>query len=277
MLTVKSEFLTIAEINPPTLPDLTHRQLEGRWEQVLVTDNLFGKIRVSPYAYAARITHDVPSVHPTVVVSTRDRNILAIESEVRGALGNGIDSFLVVVGDTVPAVEHLSNQYEITRHLRTLQDVMPAFEVGMPTRFHRHHMQRRIDCGGQFFITPPILDPGVVAATMASLELGEDDPPVYVAVIPPFSRQWIVTAENWGALPVRDNLVATLDHLLPAERRPWAWQQVETIRHRVREAGAAGIILMGLKHETIIGEAANFVRHDLHGPRNEGGMCGACF
>ena len=67
-----------------------------------VTDNPFGQVRVSPYAYAARITHDSPNVRPTVVVSTRDRNILAIESEVRGALGNGVDSFLVVVGDTFP-------------------------------------------------------------------------------------------------------------------------------------------------------------------------------
>ena len=49
-------------------------------------------------------------MRPTVVVSTRDRNILAIESEVRGALGNGVDSFLVVVGDTLPQVDHLAEQ-----------------------------------------------------------------------------------------------------------------------------------------------------------------------
>lgn len=260
MLTLKSKFLTIAEVNPPTLPDLTHLQLEGRWEQVLVTDNLFGRIRVSPYAYAARITHDMPSVHPTVVVSTRDRNVLAIESEVRGALGNGVDSFLVVIGDTLPAVEQLSDQYDVTEHLRTLQDVMPAFEVGMPTRFQRPHMQRRIDSGAQFLITSPVLDATTVDANLARLELGEDDPPVYVAVIPPFSPQWIARAEDWGALPAGAALHAELEQIPKEERRPWAWQQVEEIRRRAQEADAGGVVLMGMKYQTIITEAAERVR-----------------
>ena len=135
MLSEPSAFRRIVEVNPPDLPNMDHLLLEGAWNDVLVTDNVFGRIRVSPYAFAARITHDVPSVDPTVVVSTRDRNILAIESEVRGALGNGVRSFLVVVGDTLPSVDHLADHYEIVRHLRDLQDDLPKFTVGMPTRF----------------------------------------------------------------------------------------------------------------------------------------------
>ena len=99
MLTDKAssgDWVRIPEINPPELANNSHLLLDNVWTTVLVTDNVFGKIRVSPYAFAARITHDIPSVSPTVVVSTRDRNILAIESEVRGAIGNGVDSFLVV-------------------------------------------------------------------------------------------------------------------------------------------------------------------------------------
>jgi 5,10-methylenetetrahydrofolate reductase len=261
MLTIKSEFLTIAEVNPPTLPDLTHLQLDGRWEQVLVTDNVFGKIRVSPYAYAARITHDVPTVHPTVVVSTRDRNVLAIESEVRGALGNGVDSFLVVMGDTFSAVEQLSDQYDVTRHLRNLQDVMPAFEVGMPARFDRNHLDRRIDSGAQFIITSPILDPATVLPNLAQLRLNDQDPLIYLAVMPPFSPQWIARAEGWGAVPATQALQHQLDQIGSAEeRRSWAWQQVEAIRRLAEEAGAGGIVLMGMKQETIVGEAAARLR-----------------
>ena len=87
MLTEAGRWLRIAEVNPPEFPDLSHRSLSPAWSHVMVTDNVFGRIRVSPYAFSARITHDTPDVEPTVVVSTRDRNILAIESEVRGALG----------------------------------------------------------------------------------------------------------------------------------------------------------------------------------------------
>ena len=130
MLSTAGGFLEVAEVNPPLLPDMTHRHLEGKWRHILVTDNPFGQVRVSPYAYAARITHDAPNVRPTVVVSTRDRNILAIESEVRGALGNRVDSFLVVVGDTLPEVDHWANHYEIVEHLLALKERMPAFEVG---------------------------------------------------------------------------------------------------------------------------------------------------
>jgi len=53
---------------------MTHLELRGRWQQVLITDNPFKQVRVSPYAFTARIAHDVPEVHPTVVCSTRDRN-----------------------------------------------------------------------------------------------------------------------------------------------------------------------------------------------------------
>ena len=59
MLSAPSGWVEMVEVNPPLLPDMSHRQLAGRWDRVLITDNPFKKVRVSPYAYAARITHDV--------------------------------------------------------------------------------------------------------------------------------------------------------------------------------------------------------------------------
>ena len=256
MLTAKPDFLTIAEVNPPTLPDPTHRRLEGSWSHVLITDNVFGKIRVSPYAFGARITHDVPAVHPSVVVSTRDRNVLAIESEVRGALGNGVDSFLVVSGDTFAAVDHLAVHYEVVEHLRTLQAATPAFEVGMPTRFDRKTLQRRIDSGAQFIVTAPVVDAASVEDALAALDPGVDDPPVYLAVIPPFSRPWVERASRWGAVS-RPDLVSRIETVAEGERRRWAWQQVSEMRERAMAAGASGVVLMGLKFETTVGEAAD--------------------
>lgn len=255
MLTTKPDFLTIAEVNPPELPDMSHLRLDGVWDHVLITDNVFGRIRVSPYAYAARITHDVPRVHPTVVVSTRDRNILAIESEVRGAIGNGVDSFLVVIGDTMPAVDHLADHYEIVEHLRGLQESLPAFEVGMPTRFRRWQFDKRVEVGAQFFVAGPVLDPSTVEPNLGKLALTPDDPPVYLAVMPPFSPSWVAKAEGWGAVPCSAEMKRVLDSVPKPERRSWAWQQVDEIRRRAERAGAAGIVLMGLSFETLVGEA----------------------
>src|SRR5919108_1711665 len=204
MLSAPSGWVEMVEVNPPLLPDMTHLELRGRWQHVLITDNPFKQVRVSPYAYAARITHDVASVRPTVVCSTRDRNILAIESEVRGAVGNGVTSFLVVQGDMLPEVEHWSNSYEIVEYLRALQESMKsvAFEVGMSTRSRRWVFRRRVDVGGQFFTTGPVLDPASVDGVAERLELREDDPPVYLEISPPFSTKWVRRMESVGAVPI---------------------------------------------------------------------------
>ena len=256
MLTTTDHFARIVEVNPPDLPNMSHLLLEGAWDNLLITDNVFGKIRVSPYAFAARITHDVPSASPTVVVSTRDRNILAIESEVRGALGNGVRSFLVVVGDTLPQVDHLADHYEIVRHLRDLQQSLPAFEVGMPTRLRSWQKKRRVEAGAQFLVAGPIIDAATVAEEIGNLDLSSDDPPVYLMVIPPFGVDWVDRMESMGAVPSTPELKQRLAEAEAAGRRAMAWEQARGVAEAARDAGCAGAILMGCRFDTIVDEAA---------------------
>jgi 5,10-methylenetetrahydrofolate reductase len=262
VLTDDRGWLRIAEVNPPELPDMTHKALDGTWSHVIVTDNVFGRIRVSPYAYAARITHDVPSVHPTVVVSTRDRNILAIESEVRGALVNGVDSFLVVNGDTLPQVDHLAHHYEIAQHLRNLQGRagVPTFEVGMTSRFQRWQFRQRVERGAQFLVTGPVLDPATVEPNVGALARRDDDPPVYLMVTPPFTPGWVTQMESLGGVPATTALKDSLESTEPSARRDLAWALLRETEDRARDAGCAGVILVGLKHETVVEEATFEVR-----------------
>ena len=42
MLTGHDHFIVAAEINPPELPSADHVALDGAWDHVLVTDNVFG-------------------------------------------------------------------------------------------------------------------------------------------------------------------------------------------------------------------------------------------
>ena len=257
MLSKSKGFVHVSEVNPPELPNTDHLLLEGAWGNVLITDNVFGKIRVSPYAFAARITHDIPSVSPTIVVSTRDRNVLAIESEVRGALGNGVTSFLVVVGDSMPAIDHLADHLEVVRHLCNLQSRLPEFEVGMPTRFQAWQKRRAIAAGAQFLVAGPILDPATVTEQIGMLELQPEDPPVYLMVIPPFSEKWIDQMESLGAVPATASLrerISSADS--DEERRETAWLVSRQVAHEAKRAGCAGAILMGLRFDTIVDEAA---------------------
>jgi 5,10-methylenetetrahydrofolate reductase len=255
MLSERDEWVEMVEINPPRLPSMTHLQLRGRWERVLVTDNPFKQVRVSPFAFAARITHDVPGVRPTVVCSTRDRNILAIESEVRGALVNGVGSFLVVQGDMLPEVEHWSNNYEIVEHLRELQSKTPPFEVGMSTRSRRWMFQRRIEIGGQFFTTGPVMDPSTVAGVAERLSLRDGDPPVYLEVTPPVSRRWVERLEGVGAVKVGDALRRRLASGSSDEQRGLGWRLGKGVAQEAKAHGFAGVVLMGLRFETAVGEA----------------------
>jgi 5,10-methylenetetrahydrofolate reductase len=265
-----STWTEMVEVNPPRLPSMTHLQLRERWRDVLITDNPFKQVRVSPYAFAARITHDAPKVRPTVVCSTRDRNILAIESEVRGAIANGVQSFLVVQGDMLPEVEHWSNSYEIVEYLRELQaSVAPIeFEVGMSTRSRRWMFRRRVDVGAQFLTTGPVMDPASVQAVADRLDLQPDDPPVYLEITPPFTERWVKRLESVGALPISEELRTRLHGLSETEGRMEGWRAAKEAAGRAREAGFAGIVLMGLRFETVVGEAYD-VWHDEGGNLTE--------
>jgi 5,10-methylenetetrahydrofolate reductase len=257
LLSEPREWIEMVEVNPPRLPSMTHLELRGRWRDVLITDNPFKQVRVSPYAFAARITHDVPGVRPTVVCSTRDRNILAIESEVRGAIANGVRSFLVVQGDMLPEVEHWSNSYEIVEYLRELQpSVAPIrFEVGMSTRSRRWQLRRRIEVGGQFFTTGPVMDPSSVPMVAERLALTPEDPPVYLEVSPPFTERWVRRLESVGAVPISNELRTRLAGLPDEEARAEGWRAAKGVAAAAREAGFAGIVLMGLRFDTVVGEA----------------------
>jgi len=257
MLSAPTGWVEMVEVNPPRLPSLTHLELRGRWRNVLITDNPFKQVRVSPYAFAARITHDLPEITPTVVCSTRDRNILAIESEVRGAIANGVTSFLVVQGDMLPEVEHWSNSYEIVEYLRALEDsVAPTrFEVGMSTRSRRWMFRRRVDVGGQFFTTGPVLDPASVQLVAERLERLDEDPPVYLEIAPPFSPGWVRRLESVGAIPISEELRERLAGLPAEEQRAEGWRVAKQAAAAARDAGFAGIVLMGLRFETVVGEA----------------------
>ena len=263
MLSAPGGWEEMVEVNPPRLPSMLHSRLRGRWRRVLITDNPFKEVRVSPYAFAARITHDVPDVRPTVVCSTRDRNILAIESEVRGALGNGVDSFLVVQGDMLPEVEHWSNSYEIVEHLRVLQEqIGPArFEVGMSTRSRQWMFQRRIEVGGQFFMTGPVMDPASVRATAERLQLA-DAPPVYLELTPPVSAQWVERIEKVGGTPVGEALRQRLTATPAGEQRLLGWRVAKAVAAEAREAGFAGIVIMGLRFSTAVDEAYEIWQDD---------------
>jgi 5,10-methylenetetrahydrofolate reductase len=115
--------------------------------------------------------------------------------------------------------------------------------------------RRRIDVGAQFLTTGPVMDPATVRACADRLDLREDDPPVYLELTPPFSPEWVRRLEGVGAIPVGDELRSRLTGMPKAEQRRFGWRAAKAIAQQARASGFAGVVLMGLKFETAVGEA----------------------
>jgi methylenetetrahydrofolate reductase (NADPH) len=98
------EFAITAELGPPIDPDpeSIRRAAEvfaGEVDAVNVTDNQAATVKVSALATAAILLEE--SVEPILQVTARDRNIMALQSDLLGAWTLGVRTVLTLSGDPV--------------------------------------------------------------------------------------------------------------------------------------------------------------------------------
>src|SRR3982750_2130898 len=118
------EALTSAEISLPPKPDaLRVREriaaLADSVDLVALTDNHAGEARMSPLAAVALAREQ--GVRTVVHISCRDRNRLALQSQVVGAAALGAEGVLCVQGDPVDDVPRVGD-LTATRLIRTVKD-----------------------------------------------------------------------------------------------------------------------------------------------------------
>ena len=111
--------LTSAEISLPTRPDAARVRdriaaLASHVDLVGLTDNHAGQPRMSPLAAVALAREQ--GVATVVHVSCRDRNRLALRSQVVGAAALGSEGVLCLYGDPVPGVPRVKD-YTTTKLL----------------------------------------------------------------------------------------------------------------------------------------------------------------
>ena len=66
--------------------------------------------------------------------------------------------------------------------------------------------------------------------------------------------------ESFGAVPASEVFKGRIRNVERANRREHAWAITREMERQAREAGCAGIVLMGLKYETVVDEAAYWWR-----------------
>ncbi|HEX7197109.1 MAG TPA: hypothetical protein VF364_09795, partial [Candidatus Limnocylindria bacterium] len=99
------------------------------------------------------------------------------------------------------------------------------------------------------------MDPASVQEVADRLELRPEDPPVYLEITPPFTERWVRRLESVGAIPISDELRSRLKGLSEEQARAEGWRAAKEAAARAREGGFAGIVLMGLRFDTVVGEA----------------------
>ena len=95
------EFVVTAELGPPLNPDpelvrQKARALAGVVHAANVTDNQAATVKLSPLACAVWLLEE--GVEPILQLTTRDRNVLALQSDLLGACALGVAAVHVLGG-----------------------------------------------------------------------------------------------------------------------------------------------------------------------------------
>jgi len=159
------------------------RELAGVVHAVNVTDNQSAVMRLGSLAASVRLKQE--GIEPIFQLTCRDRNRIALQSELLNACSLGIDNALCLTGDHILLGDHKSakpvfdiDSVELLRIARGMNEgrdmmgnalsqptdlalgavVNPGFE---PLDLQLFKMESKIEAGAEFFQTQAIYDPAV--------------------------------------------------------------------------------------------------------------------
>jgi 5,10-methylenetetrahydrofolate reductase len=178
-------FAVVVELKPPkgtAVADMLAPvgALKDRVAAFAVPDNEHARMRLAPWA-AARLVRDAGG-EPLVNLTCRDRNRLALESDLLGAAVLGLENLLLVSGDYVTLGDHPQAKpvydadsvqlLQIVQGLMAGQDSAGQPLTGNPMFFPGAAVipeadplapqllkcEKKVTAGAQFLVTPPIFD-----------------------------------------------------------------------------------------------------------------------
>ena len=175
-------FVVTGELGPPVDPDpelvrAKARAFAGFVDAVNVTDNQAATVKLSPLA-AAVLTIEA-GLETTLQVTTRDRNLLALQSDLLGAWALGVRAVLALTGDPLSVGPYGSlatalsdcGSLGLTRLIRELNDgrlaageqlsVTPDFFIlgaANPLRDSAERLEQKLEAGTVCFQTNIVYD-----------------------------------------------------------------------------------------------------------------------
>lgn len=176
-------------LHPETTADMIGEQvrlLREHVDGILVTDNLAGRLHLSPTAAASLVI--AHGADPIMQLSSRNRNRIALLAELLGAAALGVSSLMLIRGNRVPdgflprpravfdvdAVELIAMATKLKAD--ELLPALPDFFVGSVVTPHDpepgwtpEKLTHKADAGVQFVLTHICMDPGLLRAYMKHL------------------------------------------------------------------------------------------------------------
>ncbi len=272
------EFVVTSEIVPPRGASgasvTAHaRGLAGYVDAVNLTDNPTASAHMSPLA-GARFVHEA-GIEPTVQLTVRDRNRLALTADLLGAWALGARNVFCLSGDPIPGGDHaeaatvgdldLKGVIALARRMREEGTTLAGEDLENPPRFligvadlplaepyEPARLEAKLDAGADFMMTQITYDVDRLAAwaeTMRPLGLFERTH-VIVGITPLRSaKQARFMNEKLPGVSVPASLIAQVEAAGedgPAVGLEHAVRSVEALR---RIDGIGGVHIMAMGHD----------------------------
>ncbi len=182
----KGGFAVTCEYNPPCGTDIdsileSASHLKGKVHAINVSDNATARVMMSSWALS-KLLLDL-GIDPILQMVTRDRNRIALQSDLLGASAMGIQNVLCLTGDHtttgdhpeakkvfdidsvqwIAAVKQIRDQGTLMNGKKIMGD--PSFFIGAVANpfvkslgLHILRLQKKVAAGAEFVQTQPVLD-----------------------------------------------------------------------------------------------------------------------
>lgn len=144
------QFVITTEVCPPKGSDCaefiaTSRSLAGMVDAINVTDNQGANMRIAPIAASALLLQE--GIEPIHQVTCRDRNRLALQSDLLAAASLGVRNILALTGDHISFGDHPEGKPVFDLDSIQLLDTLNSLNSGRDLAGHPLNGATRFFCG----------------------------------------------------------------------------------------------------------------------------------
>lgn len=276
------QFVVCAELEPPQSAnaEAIYRKMEyyrGVVDAINVTDSASAIVRMSSLAVSTMLVRE--GLEPVLQMTCRDRNRIALQSDILGAAGLGVRNVLCLTGDHQTLGDHPSakgvfdlDACNFLRMVRRMRDDKRFFSGGEikteprlfigaganpfaePFDWRVRHLAKKIDAGAEFVQTQCVFDLERFDKYMAQIRAeGIHERVFIIAGVSPAksARPLEYMKEHVAGLMIPDALIARMKQARDPQAEGIAIA-LEIVAHVRQTPGICGVHLMPLKWASVI-------------------------